>query len=140
MTGGGILRQFGRFSGVDLVNTFVDFSVFAVLLRVFGAPPLPAHIAAYACGAANSFLMNGTLTFGRLQRDIMHWPITAWFAMAVAIQLALTSLVLVAAIGLGASPHVAKAISIAVGVVANLAMSRCIFAPGGPGPDAREDQ
>jgi len=140
MTGGRILRQFGRFSGVGLVNAFVDFAVFAVLLRVFGAPPLPAHIAAYACGTANSFLMNGTLTFGRSLRDIMHWRIAAWFAMAVVIQLALTSLVLLAAIGLGASPYVAKAISIAVGVVANFAMSQRIFAPGGPEPAAREDQ
>jgi putative flippase GtrA len=138
MTAGRAIRQFGLFAGVGVVNTLVDFTVFAVLFRVFGVAPLPAHIVAYACGTANSFLMNGTLTFGRPLRDIMHWRIAALFAVTVAIQLALTSLVLVAAIGLGASPYFAKVISILVGMAANFAMSRYIFAPGEPAPDARE--
>lgn len=138
MTGGGIARQFGLFAGVGVVNTLVDFAVFAVLVRFLGIPPLPAHVAAYLCGTANSFLMNGTMTFGRSLRDIMRWRLVVGFAATVAIQLALTSLVLAGTMALGASPYLAKAVSIAVAILANFAMSRHVFTSGRIAPAARE--
>ena len=54
--------EFMRFCLVGVVNTGVDFTVFAVLSNL-GVLLLVAQCVSYACGVLNSFLLNRTWTF-----------------------------------------------------------------------------
>lgn len=54
--------EFIRFSIVGVLNTGIDFTVFAIL-SALGVPLLPAHIVSYGCGIGNSFLLNRKWTF-----------------------------------------------------------------------------
>lgn len=58
--------QAARFGAVGLLNTLVDFSVYFLLSRWFGALPSTRFLlkgASYAAGVANSFFWNKTWTF-----------------------------------------------------------------------------
>ncbi|WP_325048410.1 GtrA family protein [Paenibacillus sp. CAA11] len=51
-----------RFGLVGVLNTAVDFIVFA-LLTYAGLPYLAAQCVAYSCGIANSYIVNRSWTF-----------------------------------------------------------------------------
>jgi putative flippase GtrA len=57
-----LLAQAARFSLVGVLNTLVDFAVFALLVRA-GLHYLAAQVGAYACGLTCSFLLNRSWTF-----------------------------------------------------------------------------
>lgn len=56
------------FAGVGALNTGIDILVFTALVTFTTTPPLLASALGYACGALNSYIVNGRLTFRR--RDV----------------------------------------------------------------------
>ncbi|MFC7736783.1 GtrA family protein [Roseomonas sp. GCM10028921] len=56
------------FAGVGALNTGIDILVFTALVTFTTTPPLFASALGYACGALNSYIVNGRLTFRR--RDV----------------------------------------------------------------------
>ncbi|MBB5694562.1 GtrA family protein [Muricoccus pecuniae] len=56
------------FAGVGALNTGIDILVFTALVTFTATPPLLASAVGYACGALNSYVVNGRLTFRR--RDV----------------------------------------------------------------------
>jgi putative flippase GtrA len=52
-----------RFAIVGIINTGVDFSVFAILHSLFGIDKLVCQIAGYSMGIINSFILNKLWTF-----------------------------------------------------------------------------
>jgi putative flippase GtrA len=68
-----LLVQVQRFSLVGVLNTLVDFLVFAGLVRL-GLHYLASQAAAYACGLACSFLLNRSWTFGHQGKDRLLLP------------------------------------------------------------------
>lgn len=57
-------QSFIRFCIVGIINTLIDFGLFAALLYGAGWGPLAAHIPAFCAAVANSFIMNKVWTFG----------------------------------------------------------------------------
>jgi putative flippase GtrA len=60
----GSLAQFIMFNIVGLLNTFIDFLMFTILIW-FGAYYLLAQVIAYGAGMINSFVLNSRYTFGK---------------------------------------------------------------------------
>jgi putative flippase GtrA len=86
-----ILIQVQRFSLVGVLNTLVDFLVYALLVQV-GLYYLASQAAAYACGLACSFLLNRSWTFGyRRLKDRLLLPrflavnLCAWGVLELAL-------------------------------------------------------
>jgi putative flippase GtrA len=57
-------RRVARFGLVGVLNTGLDFTVFALLFYGLGWPLLAANSLAYLAGLANSYLLNSRWTFG----------------------------------------------------------------------------
>lgn len=76
-----------KFGIVGLLNTAVDFTVFA-LLTAGGVPVLPAQWISYACGTLNSYLWNRNWTFrdknGRVRRQLIRFVLVNLAALTVA--------------------------------------------------------
>lgn len=58
------LRRLVRFAIVGIVNTAIDFSIFAVLFYRAHWPLLAAHVAGFAVAVVNSYVCNKAWTFG----------------------------------------------------------------------------
>lgn len=56
-------KSFIRFSIVGVINTLVDFSVFAMFHSLFGVDKLICQVAGYSMGVVNSFILNKFWTF-----------------------------------------------------------------------------
>ena len=107
-----------RFGLVGVLNTAVDFALFALLFYGAEWPLLGANAAAYSVAAVNSYLLNKYWTFGDTSRGRAAILRGMLFVVLNLVGLALAS----AAIWVLAQilhPLVAKAGSIAVGFVWN---------------------
>ena len=107
-----------RFGLVGVLNTAVDFALFALLFYGVEWPLLAANAAAYSVAAANSYLLNKYWTFGDTSRGRAAILRGMLFVVLNLVGLALAS----AAIWVLAQflhPLVAKAGSIAVSFVWN---------------------
>jgi putative flippase GtrA len=56
--------RFAKFSLVGVLNTFIDVALFSVLFYVFKLNPFVANLFSFLGAAFNSYLLNGSLTFG----------------------------------------------------------------------------
>lgn len=61
------LKQFLKFNAVGLLNTAVDYLVFALLTEALYLPDTPAKLISYSCGILNSYVLNTAWTF-KLER------------------------------------------------------------------------
>jgi len=69
-----LFDQVKRFSLVGVLNTLVDFLVYALLVQV-GLHYLASQAIAYACGLGCSFFLNRSWTFGyRVREDRLLVP------------------------------------------------------------------
>jgi putative flippase GtrA len=66
-------RQIPRFLAVGVINTLVDFAIFAVL-TFGGVAPVPANIASYGCGILTSYSLNSSWTFAPADGPKHSWP------------------------------------------------------------------
>lgn len=61
------IKQFLKFNAVGLLNTAVDYLVFALLTQAFNLADTPAKLISYSCGILNSYVLNSAWTF-KLER------------------------------------------------------------------------
>ena len=55
--------RLSKFGVVGVINTAVDYIVFAILVQLFAVHVVPANIAGYGAGIVNSFVLNARFTF-----------------------------------------------------------------------------
>ncbi len=68
------LAEIIKFLLVGTLNTGIDMAVFTVLVT-FGIPIIPAQCVSYACGIANSYVLNRYWTFRQKEKQTMKQPI-----------------------------------------------------------------
>ena len=59
----GLFKKAGSFAAVGVVNTLVDFAVFAAAVKVFALPLVPANVLSWAVAVSGSYVMNTYTTF-----------------------------------------------------------------------------
>jgi putative flippase GtrA len=74
-----------RFAVGSLIATLASAAVFPLVYQVAGAGPQVASLAAFATGAAVSFVVNRSWTWNRRERDGLWRDIAAFLAVAGAI-------------------------------------------------------
>lgn len=57
------MNRFTRFAAVGVLNTAIDYAVFAALVTFAGFHPAPANVIGYSAGLLNSFALNRSWTF-----------------------------------------------------------------------------
>lgn len=126
--GTSMLTRMVRFGAVGVVNTAIDFSVFAALFYLLHWPLLAANAAGFGLAVANSYAMNKAWTF----RDTAPATLgrgARFFAVALA-GLAIGSAVIAAAAQI-VPAFVAKACAIGATFAWNYwASARFVFMPG----------
>ncbi|NLI90959.1 MAG: GtrA family protein [Peptococcaceae bacterium] len=113
--------QFIKFCLVGVMNTGVDFTVFA-LLSVWGLPLPATQCLAYSCGIINSFLMNRRWTFNQLGPDISQ--LFRFFLLNLFTLSVTYGLLAVMHDRLGISLFASKSLVTGVGLVINFVGSR----------------
>lgn len=58
-----VIRQFMKFSSVGVLNTLTSASVYELMKKLFGLPPLSANAFAFFAGVTVSYFLNKRWTF-----------------------------------------------------------------------------
>jgi putative flippase GtrA len=58
-----LIRKAGTFALIGVVNTAVDFGVFATAYKVFGVPLVPANLLSWMIAVSCSYVLNSSITF-----------------------------------------------------------------------------
>lgn len=138
-------QRLGRFAGVGVVNTAIDFVLFGVL-RTAGVPMVPANTVSTGAGLAFSFAANRRFTFGDRRGDARRQA--ALFAGGTLAGLWLLQPLVIAAVaafaarqgwhGQPATIWLPKAVAIGAGLCGNyLFYDRVVFGATGPRGAAR---
>ena len=115
------------FAAVGAINTAIDYGVFWFLIGFTPLSPVLANIISFSLGAANSFLMNSTITFGDPDTTHCNYK-SAWRFFAVVLLCLAISTAIVAVGVRFIHPLAAKLISIVVTFTAGyLLNSRFVF-------------
>jgi putative flippase GtrA len=123
-------RRAATFGAVGVANTLVDVAAFAALLWA-GLPLLAANTLGFVAGAANSYVMNGLVTFRDRGADLRAPRTMARFAAVTLTTLAISNLVVWA--GAQVAPvWVAKALSIGATFVVGFALNRALVFRAAP--------
>lgn len=126
-----MIRQLASFVGIGVMNSLIDAGIFAVLVSVVGIAPLPAHVVGFLAGASNSFVMNGTITFGRSIGEIANLRLILQFALTILVQFLFATGVFWAVLYASGMPYVAKFVSIALTTILTfLLLGRVFRRPG----------
>ena len=126
-----MVRQFLSFAGVGVMNSLIDAGIFALLIALTPLPPLPAHVIGFLAGALNSFVMNGTLTFGRSIGEIADRQLVLRFTLTILAQFLFATAVFWAVLAVSVWPMAAKLVSIALTTALTFVLLRRIFRPAG---------
>src|SRR5690606_21697418 len=59
----GLLRKAGSFAAVGVVNTLVDFAIFAAAVTLLEWPLVPANVLSWLVAVTGSYVMNSYTTF-----------------------------------------------------------------------------
>jgi putative flippase GtrA len=59
----GLIKKAGSFAAIGVVNTLVDFGLFALAVEVLGLPLVPANVLAWSIAVSGSYVMNSYTTF-----------------------------------------------------------------------------
>ncbi|WP_027415945.1 GtrA family protein [Aneurinibacillus terranovensis] len=111
-----------KFGIVGIINTGIDFSLFAILKNL-GTSYIAAQCLSYGCGVLNSFLFNRSWTFKRNAR-INRQEIGKFLCVNI-ITLVVTSGFLVVLIQFAGWPMlISKCFATAVGIVVNFMGTR----------------
>ena len=115
------------FALVGASSTTLDVALFWLLIDLAQVPPLPANAVSYSLAAANSFLLNKFITFRHRKAQRGSVRQVAIFVLVRLTCLAVSSLVLAAALSL-LSSLAAKLVSVAVTfTLAYTLSSRLVF-------------
>lgn len=115
-------KEIMKFSIVGLINTGVDFVLFAILLFL-GFPVLVSQAISYCCGVGNSYWLNRTWTFQNKKSS--HHSEAMKFIIVNVFTLLLTSILLILLVEhLQMSILVAKGGCIVIGMGVNFLSSK----------------
>jgi putative flippase GtrA len=121
------LRRLASYGAVGVLNTSIDVGAFWVLTALAGLPPLVANVVSFCLGAANSFAVNGLVTFADRGVALASAARVARFAAVTVVCLAVSSLALWLALAL-VPPLAAKLASVAMTVaVGYVLLSRLVY-------------
>ncbi len=113
-------KQMALFGAIGVMNTLLDFGLYAVLTEVAAVDPLPSNVISYTVAGLNSYLLNCLITF----RSAINQPRQILrFAMVTILCLGLSTAVLAAALPFVPS-LAAKAASILLTFVFGYALNR----------------
>ena len=59
----GLFRKAGSFAVVGVINTLVDFVIFAAAVKLFALPLIPANVLSWSIAVSGSYIMNSYTTF-----------------------------------------------------------------------------
>ncbi len=59
----GLIKKAGSFAAVGVINTMVDFVLFATAVKVFGLPLIPANLLSWSVAVSSSYVLNSYTTF-----------------------------------------------------------------------------
>jgi len=120
-----IQLQIIKFGLVGLLNTAVDFGVFAFLTVVFRLDSIISHVISYSCGVINSFYFNRIWTFqkkgGGYSVEFIKFLIVNLISLGTS-TLVLNSLETQA----GLSPYIAKIGAVICSMAINFAGSKFV--------------
>lgn len=111
-----------KFGLVGVLNTAIDFTVFALLTSV-SAPYLAAQVAGYSCGVANSYLLNRSWTF-RSDRKDQSQEIIKFIVLNLITLAVVSGLLALLTTYTGWHLYICKMIATLVGVLLNYGGSR----------------
>ena len=115
------------FAVVGAINTVIDYAVFWALISFTPLSPILANVISFSLGAANSFLMNSTITFGGPHTNHCSYKSAQRFVLVVFLCLALSTAIVAVGVQF-IHPLAAKLISIIVNfTVGYLLSSRFVF-------------
>jgi putative flippase GtrA len=119
---------------VGVINTAIDYVVFWILISFTPLSSVLANVISFSLGAANSFLMNSTITFGDPHTTHCNYE-SAWRFVAVVLLCLAISTAIVAVGEQFIHPLAAKIISIVGTFTAGyLLNSRFVFRSRSPNP------
>ena len=126
-----VLVKAGSFALVGVVNTLVDFGLFALAHFKLGLPIIAANIASWAVAVSFSYVLNSQFTFAaESQRKLSAGRYLAFVLSQVGGLVANTTTVLVASYFVAVL--VAKVLAIGVTFVVNFSLSHfAVFRPRG---------
>lgn len=121
------MTRFLRFAIVGVVNTSVDFGIFAALTLLLNSNPLFANAVSYSSGVVTSFMGNRDFTFRAQEgpRESMWLRFAAFYGANLAGLLLSSISIFVFHIWFG--PVLAKMLSIPLTTVFNYVMARRIL-------------
>ena len=133
------MMRFFRFAIVGMVNTSVDFGIYATLTLLLHMHPLLANAISYSSGVITSFIGNRDFTFRRPASAASN-PLrfAAFYGANVAGLLLASAAILIFDIWFG--PVVAKAFSIPLTMTFNFLMARRILSARLKRSDPSEEQ
>ena len=73
------------------MNTAIDYTAFWALVSFTSFSPIVANVVSFSLGAANSFLINSTITFGGPQTNHFNYKSAQRFLAVVLLCLALST-------------------------------------------------
>jgi putative flippase GtrA len=115
------------FAVVGAVNTAFDYAVFWGLISFTPLSPILANVISFSLGAANSFVMNSTITFAGPHTNHCSYKSARRFVAVVFLCLALSTAIVAVGVQI-IHPLAAKLISIVVTfTVGYLLNSRVVF-------------
>jgi putative flippase GtrA len=59
----GLFRKAGSFAAVGVINTLIDFVIFAAAVKLFALPLIPANVLSRSVAVSGSYIMNSYTTF-----------------------------------------------------------------------------
>jgi putative flippase GtrA len=127
----GLLKKAGSFAAVGVVNTLVDFAIFAAAVTMLGLPLVPANVLSWSIAVSGSYVMNSYTTFAaesgrRLEARAYGVFILSGLAGLIANT---TALVLASYV---VPVLVAKVVAIGVSFLVNFTLSHLVVFGNGP--------
>jgi dolichol-phosphate mannosyltransferase len=122
-------RRAAAFTAIGIVNTAIDFSVFAGLYQLAGFDVVAANLCAFLLAAGNSYVLNRRITFADRRRRRARADGFARF-LAVGVFALGASTAIVYLLSLHIHPLVAKLIATAASTLIGYAGSYWFVFPG----------
>ncbi len=76
-------KRFSKFAVVGVLNTFIDFGIYSLLLYGFGVHFIFAHFAGFLVANINSFIFNSLWTFQNLKREKWKKQVIRFFLISL---------------------------------------------------------
>jgi putative flippase GtrA len=124
-----LIRKAGTFAVIGVINTAVDFGVFAAAYKILGLPLVPANILSWMVAVSGSYVLNSSITFAAESgRKLTLRSYTAFVVSGIAGLIGNTAMLWVASYFVPVL--IAKVLAIGVSFLLNFTLSHfVVFRP-----------